>query len=273
MKKTITIIVTIVLIGLVTAAYLMHPTAQELVDKYVLGKEEPLPPAPIEPERWVYVLADGTGSTYGTYAIPKVSAQWLAKVLDEMYHVSGGRLYLSHIDKDSRNNEVLYVSVPKQIVPITKPQRRSGEISFEFTKRLKEWESLVLNMQADSIAIAKKYALQKAEFLKGSEELLRTTVYVKSSDNQWTDIIGILNASFVTLQNDRETQAKKYVVGFSDYIQDAPYLKITKLDSIPQDIQLVAVNPVQNSSKKITDSLIEFEHPARVIETMFNAKK
>jgi hypothetical protein len=128
-------------------------------------------------------------------------------------------------------------------------------------------------MQADSIAIAKKYALQKAEFLKGSEELLRTTVYVKSSDNQWTDIIGILNASFVTLQNDRETQAKKYVVGFSDYIQDAPYLKITKLDSIPQDIQLVAVNPVQNSSKKITDSLIEFEHPARVIETMFNAKK
>lgn len=273
MKKTITIISALVVLGAVTLAYLMNPNIEAIVDKYVLGKEEPLPPAASEPERWVYVLADGTGSTYGTYAIPKVSTQWLAKVLDEMYEVSGGRLYLSHIDKDSRNNEVLYVSVPQQVVPIPRPQRRSGEISFEFTKRLKEWESLVLKMRTDSIAVAKKYATHKEEFLTESEELLSTTVYVKSADNQWTDIIGILNASFVTLQNDRETQAKKYVVGFSDYIQDAPHLKSTKLDSIPQDIQLIAVNPVQNSSNKITNSLKEFEHPARVIETMFNTIK
>ncbi len=270
MKKTIIVIAAILVVGLIAGAYLMNPSTQRIIDKYILSKEEPPPSRPVEPEKWIYVLADGTGSTYGTYAIPKVTSKWLGDILNEMYKTSGGRLYLSHIDRDSRNNQVLYVSVPKEFIPSPKPIRKAGEISFEYTKRLNIWKGSLIHMKSDSTDIANEYSKAKAKFLNDCSTLLEKKVYIKSPDNQWTDIIGILNASFITMKNEQGADAVKYVVGFSDFIQDAPHLKKIKLDSIPYNLQLLAVNPVQNSSKKITNDVVELEHPQRVIEIIFS---
>ena len=273
MKKVITILSLVVLVGGAAIAYFMNGTARILIDKHLLGKMDPPPPAVIEPERWVYVLADGTGSTNTTYAIPKVTKEWLSEMLTTMYQQTGGKLFLSHIDKDSRNNQVLYLAVPKQISIDQEPIRESGEVSFDFQKRLTKWRESVAKAQKDSTATAKEFQLRKQEFLTAADEFLNTKVYIKSPDNNWTDVIGILNASFITLENDNTSKAKKYVVGFSDFVQDAPHLKSMKLDSIPVSVQLMAVNPVQNSSRKITDQVTEYEHPNRVTEIIFQTLK
>lgn len=266
MNKTLS---TILLLAIATTlSYFFSPSAKQTIEKYIFGLEEVAPP-PDTPERWIYVLADGTGSAHSTYAIPKVTTSWIGQVLDEMYQSSGGRFYLSHIDRDSRNNQVLYLSVPKIIIPPSEPLRSDGEISFEYTNRLNIWKESLYQHKADSISVAEAYIKSKNQFLQECSELLSSKVYVKSEDNQWTDIIGILNASFITMSNEQRTGVEKYVVGFSDYIHDAPYLKGIKLDSVPPDVQLIAVNPIQNSSEKITTNIVEFEHPQRVIETIF----
>lgn len=272
MKGKAIIIVAILVAGIAAGAYFLSPEAKELIDLYIIGKEKPAPPIIEEPEKWVYVLADGTGSTYGTYCIPKVTKEWLGEVADNMYFTTGGKLYLSHIDRDSRNNQVIYISVPAQLSATTRPIRKEGEISFDYSKRVKEWEFSLEKSKADSVLVAKEFANAKAEFLVECADLLSQKVYVKSSDNQWTDIIGILNASFVTMENEPDENAIKYVVGFSDFIQDAPHLKNAKLDNIPNNVHLLAVNPVQNSSKKVTTNVVEYEHPQRVIELIFNSK-
>ena len=270
MKSAFTTLIAIFLLGAVAGLYFYIPSAQQAIDTYILGTEEIAPPVPLEPEKSIYVLADGTGSTYGTYAIPKVTIEWIEKVLDKTYETSGGRFYLSHIDNDSRNNEVLYTSIPKQHLVPSKPERKNGEISFEYSKRIRDWESNLTSVKKDSAQTALKFKEDKAKFLSQCSDLLTQKVYVNSKSNHWTDIIGILNAAFISLQNGQESTTVKYVVGFSDFIQDAPHIKGIKLAPTPEDVELIAVNPVQNSSNKVTDKLIEYEHPDRVIEHIFN---
>ncbi|QQS30000.1 MAG: hypothetical protein IPM47_03345 [Sphingobacteriales bacterium] len=273
MKSSVKIIAILTLLGVATGFYFLNSTGKQVIDRYIIGVVIPPPATPIEPEKIIYVLADGTGSTKSPHNIPQVTIDWIEKVLDTMYVTSGGKFYISHVDNDSRNNEVLYISVPSQVLVPLKPERENGEISFEYSKRLRDWENSLDAVKKDSDKTAIQFKKAKVAFLADCSELLNNKVYVKSKNNLSTDIIGILNAAFITLQNNQNNEGKKYVVGFSDFIQAAPNINI-KLNSSFEGVQIIAVNPVQNSSKKmVTDKLIQLEHPNRVIETIFTPIK
>jgi hypothetical protein len=240
----------------------------KFIDTHLLGKSNDviLKKVPIE----IYAIADGTGSRYLNYAIPELNTEFIEITLDKMYHKDGGRFWLSYIDRNSKNNKVLYFNVPS-ILETEMPKRKNGETSFSFTSRLKDWESKKGNFRKDSITLFNNYILEKNIFLDNCKKELRK-VYTKGTpDNQWTDIIGSLNSAVATLSQFSVKNSKKFVVCFSDMEQDAPYLKPTPvLTEIPRDIAVLAVNPMQGSSKKIIENILEIEHTSRLYEIMFN---
>lgn len=265
----LSMISSIVALTIGTGAYYTNPDAKKLIDKHIIGVQEVKKAAPPTPEIISYILADGTGSTNQTYNIPRVTPEFVNQIADETYN-TGGKLYLSHIDNDSRNNKLLYLDIEKKIVISDKPERESQETSFEYTKRLSKWEENNVKLAKDLKDQVKAFQKKKSRFLKDVKKLLSKKVYVKSKENKWTDVIGSLNSAFATLSQDGNENVKKYVIGFSDMEQDlpkkAPKVELAEKD---EDITVISVNPIQNVSKKVSDEIIEMAHPDKVLETIF----
>lgn len=247
-------------------------TANQFVEKNIIGKED-LPPVTKAQYKWdVFYIADPTGSGYTQYLIPQIEVAHLNRMADSIHRHGGGRLWLSYIDDDSKNNECIYLLIPAGLLKENEPPVLKGETSFEADDRKKAWQKRVAGFSQDSSAHETAFQTVKAKFLKDCEDLLTKKIYIKgSSRNQWSDVIGSMNASFKTLRNISDTVAAyKYVIAFSDLQHDIPRTKKTiSLDSLPSGVTLIAVNPSPGSSKKCTQQLIELENPERVFETVF----
>lgn len=238
------------------------------ISKYILGETEEIFQPKIEKE--VYAIADGTGSRYLNYAIPELNTVFIKKVLDAMYNRDGGKFWLSYIDRDSKNNQVLYIRIePRK--KMTKPVRKDGETSFSYSDRVKEWKQKVPEYRKDSVRHLNRFIAERDEFINQANVMLKK-VYTKGTiDNQWTDAIGTLNAAVSTVSQSNNDTSEKFIVCFSDMEQDAPYLSPKPvLDRIPSNIRVLAVNPVQGSSRMIADNILEIEHTDRLLEIMFN---
>lgn len=249
--------------------------ANQFVENNITGKEAVPPAASIKYLRDVYYVADGTGSGYTQYSVPKVEIPHLSRMADSIHQHGGGRLWLGYVDNDSKNNQCIYLLIPGIISKEPGPSVVTGETSFEADDKKKAWEKRTANFTQDSVTHETAYQKAKEKFLGDCDLLLTKKVYVPgSSQNQWSDVIGSLNASFKTFKTISDTiPAYKYVVAFSDLQHDAPRLKPAgKLDSIPNGVKLIAVNPSPGSSKKCTQQVIELEAPERVFEIIFNNK-
>jgi hypothetical protein len=238
------------------------------IAKHILGKTEEIVAPKIEKE--VYVIADGTGSRYLNYAIPELDTVFINNILNLLYDHDGGKFWLSYIDQNSKNNQVLYMKVePRRRT--TKPIRKEGETSFSYSSRVKDWENTKPEYRHDSISHLNHFVSYRDEFIEQANAMLNK-IYIKGTiDNQWTDAIGSLNSAVLTISQSANNTSDKYIVCFSDMEQDAPYLNPQPvLNSIPSEIQVLAVNPMQGSSQMISDNILEVEHVDRLLEIMFN---
>lgn len=238
------------------------------IGKHILGETEEIVEAKIEKE--VYAIADGTGSRYLNYAIPELDTVFIRNVLDAMYNHDGGKFWLSYIDRDSKNNQVLYIRIePRK--KTTKPVRKDGETSFSYSNRLKEWEQKVPEYRQDSARHLNQFIAERDKFINKALAMLKKVYTKGTSDNQWTDAVGSLNAAVSAVSQSTNDMSEKYIVCFSDMEQDAPYLSPKPvLNGIPSNIRVLAVNPVQGSSRMIADNILEIEHTDRLFEIMFN---
>lgn len=249
--------------------------ANQFVENNITGKDVVSPAANIRYLNDVYYVADGTGSGYTQYLVPKIEIAHLNRMADSIHWHGGGRLWLGYVDNDSKNNQCIYLLIPGIITKEPGPSVVSGETSFEADDKKKAWEKRTSNFAQDSATLESAYQKAKAKFLGDCDLLLTKKIYIPgSAQNQWSDVIGSLNASFKTFKTISDTiPAHKYVVAFSDLQHDAPRLKPAgKLDSMPNGLKLIAVNPSPGSSKKCTQQVIELEAPERVFEIIFNNK-
>jgi hypothetical protein len=238
------------------------------IGKHILGETEEIVESKIEKE--VYAIADGTGSRYLNYAIPELDTEFIRNVLDAMYNQDGGKFWLSYIDRDSKNNQVLYIRIePRK--KTTKPVRKDGETSFDYSNRVQDWEQNIPEYRKDSINHLNHFITERDKFIIQAFVQLKKVYTKGTSDNQWTDAIGSLNAAVSTVSQSDNVTSEKYIVCFSDMEQDAPYLSPKPvLNGIPSNIRVLAVNPVQGSSRMIADNILEIEHTDRLFEIMFN---
>jgi hypothetical protein len=215
----------------------------------------------------IYLIADGTGSTYQEYAIPQIDTVFISNILDITYERGGGYLWLSYISRNSRKNQVLYFNVPTPLLKIIEPERNSGETFYEYDKKQKIYSADTSNFTEDSLRYINNYLSAKEAFLKLCCKLLNR-IYIKNSpDNQWSDIIGSLNAAFYTMRTIQSSSVNKYLVCFSDLQEDMPNVKkIPKLQDIQNDVKILVVNPIPGSSHMVTKKVTVIENPERVLE-------
>ncbi|MBL0335658.1 MAG: hypothetical protein IPP73_10260 [Chitinophagaceae bacterium] len=258
MKKIIIAIVIIAIAATGSYFYFTNANfknaANQFVKNNITGADKPPPVTKATQQSWVAVIADGTGSGYTQYSVPKVEQTYLNRMADSIHTNGGGRLWLSYIDNDSKNNQCLYLPIPGSILKETKPSIGSGETSFEADDKKKAWEKRVAGFSQDSANHEAAYQKAKEKFLNDCVLILTKKIYLPGSpQNQWSDVIGSLNSSFETFNAITDTlPAHKYVVAFSDLQHDAPQLKpAPKLNSIPKGLTLIAVNPAPGSSKNV----------------------
>jgi len=258
--------ITILLLIAAAYVYFQKPDVLNSISDIIIEKPHTAVKR-VKPKTAVYLIADPTGSTYMNYAIPPIDTVFISNLTDIIYRSGGGYLWLSYIDRNSKNNKVEYMKIIAPVNRTARPERFSGETYNEYDKRIKEYEASMKNFTQDSLNNYNTYLSDKKEYLELCFELLNK-IYVKGlPDNQWSDVIGSLNAAFYSLNTVQDSSAKKYTVCFSDLQQDTPYLNPKPaLNSIPSDIKIIAINPVPGSSKMVTNNVVVLDYPVRVSE-------
>lgn len=260
-------ITAIIIVLVIAAGYIIQKPERLNKILNMVVEKPPVSVKNVEVKTAVFLIADPTGSTYQDYAIPKIDTTFIGNLSDVIYHNGGGYLWLSYIDRNSKNNKVVYANILSPLQRTQKPARFGGETYYEFDKRIKKYNVSMKYFVRDSLNNYNKYRSNKRQFLELCEELLNR-IYVKHSpDNMWSDVIGSMNAAFYSLNTVPDGPVNKYLICFSDLQQDTPYLNPKpKLKSIPQDIKILVINPVPGSSKMVTNRVVDIDYPTRVFE-------
>ncbi len=247
----------------------LRERTEEFVAETILGKETPLDATPGAPiPSWIYLVADPTDIEDHEYAIPRVDTGIVCKMLDWQIRNGGGRFWLTYIDNRSQDNEIKYFPVPSRKCIPAAPQPTRGETSFDFTQRKRAYEAQKLSWSADSARQAQDFESGKRHFLVECQTFLSKVVYVSGSPtHRHSDVIGCLNAAFRSLSIQSGVgQTRKYIVAFSDLVHNVK--NSPPLNSVPDDVKIISVNPVPGSSGKITQAVTEVDHPLRIFELL-----
>ena len=222
------------------------------------------------PAKHLVIIADGTGSTSGTYAIPQVTTEWLEACIDRIRNTGGGSLFLTKVDRDSRNNQVHNLTIPQAAYVPARPAHRPGVTSFDYNREVETWEKTIPKYRRDSIDASQRFARKRVDFLKMAANYLQTEVYHQGLDNQASDLIGTLNSANGALKDISDPTANKYIVAFSD-MEHFPMRNFPskELMPIPSDTELIMVNPATGSTDMVTDAR-EVSSPDRVLDILFH---
>jgi len=253
--------------GLGVYFFFSNKDFNKFIKKNIIGdKKETV----LSKEYEIYCIADGTYSVNTDYAIPQINKEFIERIIDSIHYNGSGKFWITYIDKDSKNNRNIYIAIPPLARTETYPKEINGESSFDYEDRIVKWKENISKYSIDSIAKETTYYQRKSEFIKKCDSLLKTTVYVKSSENRFSDVIGTLNSIFKSLGKSSEVNVQKFVIAFSDLQQDTPNLKqIPELEPVPEKVTLIATNPSPGSSNACTDEVEELDSPERVFETIF----
>lgn len=212
----------------------------------------------VEPVRkkGVVLIADGTYSGKSTYKIPELNFLFVGQVIDSLYVNGGGIVWVTYIDNYSDDNETLQLEVPMIARCATKfpTIKETGYVKYPQAKA--DWEKLHQHEVADSLAKSKDFAEKKGEFLISVNNLLKGTVYVQSSRNQWSDVNGTVESAGKILEFALQTQRidEGYIVGFSDFEHDAKKNSTVTIDSRLEIFNMISQ---PGKSKRSVDESVE----------------
>lgn len=267
-----TIITATVVSGLLLGYYVYSKNTvfKDFIDENIIGKKLE---TVVIPEKWVYLIADGTGSGFIDYRIPKIETDFIDRLCDSV-RKTGGKVWLNFIDKNSKNNTCLYFQILKNSNLETEPVRRNGESPYSYEERVTKWKTSIDKMKSDSVKSEEIYYKRKTDFINKCDDLLRKQVYIGNSiNNKQSDVIGLLNAAFKSFGVGLKETSNKYIVAFSDLQQDTPDLNpLPELDAIPEGLNIMMINPVPGSSNKCIDEITEIESSDRALEIIFKDK-
>lgn len=270
MNKSIFIIAIITVILLVVGYfYATNDTVKErtnrMVNKYVLGeKSEPVEINESQPvtQSWFYEIVDATDIEDKQYAIPRIDTVHISQIIDWQYQHGGGKYSLTYIDNNSKDNDVKYFAVPAPAHRNPAPVQKEGEISYEYFNQKKNYDTYLKKFILDSICETSKFYHNKRIFLDQCCSFLNNTVYVVgSTTHRRTDAVGSLNASFKSM-NLSPVSMNKFLVLFSDLEDNVG----GKLMVQPDDIKVIVVNPVPESTKKILGEVPEVQSKSEILE-------
>ena len=222
----------------------------------------------VEPVRkkGIVLIADGTYSGLSTYKVPTLTCGLTKQIIEGLRTHGGGIVWVSYIDNNSNDNEMLQMEVkPARLCPTPSPTvQKSGYVNFP--KEKAKWEQIHQQEIDDSIADDKRFYELKGQFIDEVNRLLSSKVYVQSTRNKWSDVNGTILSAKVILNNALSSGRidDPIIVGFSDFEHDAMVnvsiepdnrIKVYNLISQPgkskrtivESVELITENDVLNA--------------------------
>ncbi len=269
-SKLIIRITFILVVGTGIAAYVKLEWFRNFVDEikneYFLPKEAPFPIAESRRPKLIYLIADGTGSALQDHGVPKMEAGWIDSLVT-LLSATGGKISLSYIDsKNANNGAPVYLSIPSPPQKPLAPRQNEMEDWVTYSKRVKEFQARIHGYPKDSIGYQKLFVPRKNYFISECESLLTKVVYArKNPGNLQSDVKGAMFRAIHSLNIDT-TQSAKFLIVFSDLLQDTPgQRKYITIDSMP-NITVLVVNPGMSFSGNREKNALFLEHPNQVLE-------
>jgi hypothetical protein len=192
----------------------------------------------------VFAIFDPSGSGRNTYSVPRIDTAYVKKLIKRIRDNGSGDLWVSYIDKDALNNNVLHISVARAPVKPQKPERTAGEPRIKFNERTAEYEKAIDGYQRQIEHSNQAFEGKVNQFAKEVQRMIKKAYAPKKSGDDYSDVIGSINTGNRALSSiDTADTNFRTLLLISDGVQDLkPGSKPTELKAIPSDIQMITVN-------------------------------
>lgn len=223
----------------------------------------------------VFLTIDGSGSGHSTFSVPKVDTTYVSTLIDKIRTVGSGDLWISYIDGNARNNEVIYLAIPQAFNPPAKPTRNMGESMKSFSERIFAYKNELKNFEAEAPELHKRFELDKQLFLQKTQRLISTAYTQKNSSNDWSDVTGSVNVALRTLETvTTDASLFRTILLVSDARQSLPAgVPSEQMQIIPADINVVLVNAAGSPGNVLTGHATEVESLDRALTKVIHVNK
>lgn len=222
--------------------------------------------AQVQPQA-VYVILDGSGSGQSKYAVPKLSFADVENLVNKISLNGGGQLYLNSIDIEANNNRVSQCHIAALPTKPTLRERLAGEQKYQYDRIKKEFNSQMEAYQKEYQKTTGTVELLKRTYKNQWVEFLEHAYKPKGKEEDYSDIIGVINSAYRSL-NANTSNTKKSIVALSDLENDVP--KDAKAENPrPDGIKLYRVNASDSGNSSISNT-IESDSFENTLTKIFN---
>lgn len=210
----------------------------------------------IEQKKGIVLVADGTYSGSSIYKVPMLSSSFVSQIIDSLRENRGGIIWVTYIDNISDDNETIQFEVPVKRICST-PMPTVKDMGYlKLPEEKSKWEKIHQQELNDSLVESKIFRENKLTFVQKVNQLLTSTVYVHSARNQWSDVNGTINSAIKILEIaiDNQSVEEGYIVGFSDYEDDA---KRYETEIIDEKLKVYNLISQPGKSKRTISKSIE----------------
>lgn len=276
MNKPILIIAAIMTTLIVAGAYLINtnPNAKALAQKYgIIDAPQTASVPPVSNS--VFIIFDPSGSGHTSYSVPQIDTNYINQVTSKIQSNGSGDVWLTYIDMNGNNNDVLHLSIPKSITGIERPVRKSGERKGDYDKRLATFMQDSSARAEEIAAYWKTYKSEKENFITDCQEMIASGYEPKKPGTDYSDCIGSINAALRSLKTvQHDSLHFRCILFISDGVQDLPSGEtMQKIDSIPNDIQVITVNHSGSKENVLHGHTIEVDNLDRAMQYVIHSIK
>lgn len=269
MNKTILIIAALVAAIIGGGYYFINSNPKVKAQAEKFGILDAPPPTPVPPvHNSVFIVFDPSGSGNTSYSVPRIDTNYINQVISQIQSIGFGDLWLTYIDMNGSNNDVLHFSIPKPIPKLEPPVRKTGERTGDFNKRYAAFKQDSTTKVKEIVAFWESFNAEKGKFIASCQKMISTGYGPKKPGTDYSDCIGSINAAFRSLETIKpDTVTFRSLLLISDGEQSNRYdTPKQKLGDIPQGLTIVTVNHSGSKNNVLHGHCTEIDNLDRAME-------
>lgn len=269
MHKPLLIILGVLFLSLIGGSLLIkaNPAIRKMAEN--LGIVTPPAPAVIpQSSNSVFLIGDGSGSGKTTYSVPKITVPFIDQVISRIQSGGQGEIWLTFIDMNASNNQVLHFTVPAKNGAASAPVRKPGERKADFDRRLTKFRQDSISLRNATVEEGRQFEVAKQLFLGECQKQMDLAYGHKKSGTDFSDVIGCLNAGHRSLETVHSDSTHfRSLLLVSDGVQT--YHGSTRkqeLKTFPDDIALIIVNHAGSKGSVLEGKGVEVDNLDRALD-------
>lgn len=276
MNKTILTVAVIVALLIGGGYYLIqsNPEVKAQAEKY--GIVDAPSPAPVQPvSNSVFIVFDPSGSGSSSYSVPRIDTNYIDQIIAQIKANGSGDVWLTYIDMNGSNNDVLHFSIPKSIAKLETPVRNSGERKGDFDKRMIAFKHDSIGKSKESTIELNSFEAEKKKFIASCQQMIATGYGPKKPGTDYSDCIGSINAALRSMETiNPDSLHFRSLILISDGEQSNRYdTPKQKLSKIPDDLTVVTVNHSGSKNNVLHGRTIEMDNLDRSLGTIIHSNR